>query len=330
MSLTAAATPAAKVILEVAEMNDLAVFPLPGVLIVGRPGWVDSAVSHLTSNESSPGDLISVRWPTGSTAAEVLALLLATPARSKGSQVVTDLASIVPTTADAGRSDQVPSWLPHDIWTAGSLVAVDRRLAVELLLAQFRNALRPGTRLETLTARGGGVDSSDALGEAVSAPEGVLAWSALPTERPFTLAYPSGDGALAIRSALSKSHPRASIGMVKNQLLVNTTAENHRLAMATHWRAATGEPAAARQGNVGTVPVFDLQLVDKPAVEVLRQLAQAAGKSFQVDEAAESAGNTPVTLDAKKKTLQQLAQLVAEKAGLEVQWGDTDVIVRAR
>ena len=46
VSLSEAATPAAKVILDLAERQDLAVFPLPGVLVVGREsGWIPRSVN---------------------------------------------------------------------------------------------------------------------------------------------------------------------------------------------------------------------------------------------------------------------------------------------
>ncbi len=148
VSLTEAGTPAAEIFLNVAEMNDLAVFPLPGVLVMGRPEWVDSTISRLPPLDPAADDVIAIRWPTGSTAAEVLALMLAAPAQGNRGATVSDLSSIV--SNDGDSSSAVPTWLPHDIWASGNLIGVDRTLAVALLLARFRCALRPGTRLETL------------------------------------------------------------------------------------------------------------------------------------------------------------------------------------
>ncbi len=76
--------------------------------------------------------------------------------------------------------------------------------------------------------------------------------------------------------------------------------------------------------------VFDLQLIDKPAAEVLKQLAEAAGKKFRIETGAEPVGENLVTLDTKKKTLEQLAQLVAETADLNVRWGATEVVLGTR
>lgn len=327
VSLAEAGMPAATVILQVAEMNDLALFPLPGVLLVGRPDWIDSAVSHLPAHKQSSDDLISIRWPTGSTLAEVLALILAAPAWGQGNPTVTDLTALARKDLSANPSLKIPRWVPHDILASGSLIAVDRTLAVGLLLARFECALRAGTKLKSLVGTLSEPNVTQGVSVLPGAPEGVLWWSSMPPADSFTLAYPAGESAVAIRAALAKTRPRAAIRVATNQLLVNTTATHHRHAIATHWRAvAQQSPRSSVAGNQ-PLTVFDLRLIDKPAAEVLQQLSQAAGKTFRIAAGAESAGEKLVTLDAKKTTLPDLAQRVAESVGSTVQWGESEVVL---
>lgn len=332
VSLTEASTPVGKILLNVAEMNDLAVFPLPGVLVMGRPEWVDSTVSHLPRLDGAADDLISIRWPSGSTAAEVLALMLAAPAQRDGGRTISDLSSILDD--DENVSSTLPSWVPHDIWASGNLMEVNRTLAVGLFLGRFRCALRPGTRLETLAGdRHAGLPTERGkrgLGTLSEAPAGVVGWSEMPPSPPFQLAYPAGDSAVALRAAFANTLPRPSIGVSNHQLLIKTSAPNHRHAITIHWQAAGATPQRAAGDADASTGVFDLQLIDKPAAEVLQQLAQAAGKTFRIETGAERAGEVLVTLDVKKKTLEQLARLVAEATDLNVQWGETEVVLGAR
>lgn len=327
VSLTQAGTPAATVILQVAEINDLALFPLPGVLLVGRPDWIDSAVSHLPPHKHSTKDLISVRWPTGSTPAEVLALILAAPAWRQDEPTVTNMTALGSEDFSANRTQSIPTWVPHDIWASGSLIAVDRTLAVGLVLARFDCALRPGTKLQSLFGTPASTNVTQGVSVLTGAPEGVLGWSSMPQADSFVLAYPAGESAVAIRATLATNRSRATIRVANNQLLINTTATQHRHAIAAHWHAAAEQtPRAAAAGNQ-PAPVFDLRLIDKPAAEVLKQLAQAAGKTFRVAAGAELVGEKLVTLDAKKTTLPDLAQRVAESVGSTVQWGESEVVL---
>ncbi|TWT64726.1 hypothetical protein [Allorhodopirellula solitaria] len=327
VSLAEAQTPAAQLFLKVAQSKDLAVFPLPGVLVVGPPEWIDAMLSHLHTNEQANRDSISIRWPTGSTAAEILALILAAPSDEAAGGPVTNWAELESLQAAGKRAGRIPTWVPHDIWSAGSLIGVDRNLAVGLLLAQFRCGLRPGTPLASLTGKQSTQPDTDPLDGRSDTPAGVLPWEAMPAAKPFLLAYPAGDSALPIRTALAKVRPRPSIRVSDNRLLINTFASHHLRLVAVHWKAATEKAARAAVAKNGTPAVFDLQLIDTPASSVLSQLAQAAGKKFRLDPEAEAAGETLVSLDETKKTLEELAELVAASVGLDLSWGEAEVVV---
>ncbi len=314
VSLSEAATPAAKVILDLAQRQKLVVFPLPGVLLIGRDQWVDATVCNLWLSDRDANDRISITWPTGSTAAEVLALILVAPSIEKVGQAATDLASVMPAPDTAASADFAPSWVPHDVWSPGSFNGVDRGLAVDLLLAQFDCALKPGTRLDTL--RG-----SEKL------PAGVQRWSDLPPVQAFALKYPIGHSAKAIRESLASVKPRPTIRVSGKYLLINSTAANHRRAIDAHWRVTAEQRAKAIPAIIDPNSVFELKLINQPAAIILRKLAGTAGKTLRIETDAELASEQLISLNEQQKTLQELAEIVAESAGLRVRWSEDEVIV---
>jgi hypothetical protein len=314
VSLSEVATPAAKVILDLAQRQKLAVFPLPGVLLVGRDQWVDATVGNMRLSDPGVDDGISITWPTGSTAAEVLALMLLAPSIEKVDQAATDLASIMPTADAPAIADFAPSWVPHDVWSAGSFNGVDRGLAVDLLLAQFDCALKPGTRLETL--RG-----SEKL------PAGVRRLSDLPPAPAFALKYPMSDSVKAIRESLASVKPRPIIRVSGKNLLINCTAASHRRAIDVHWRLTAEQQTKGRPAVIDPKAVFELKLINQPAAIILRKLAGTAGKTLRIEPNAELASEQLISLDEQKKTLPELAEIVAESAGLRVRWSEDEVVV---
>ncbi|EMI53121.1 hypothetical protein RSSM_05437 [Rhodopirellula sallentina SM41] len=332
VSLTVAATSAAKVVVDLAEKSDLAVFPLPGVLLVGRPQWVDSAASFLTV-ETTDDDLVSVRWPSGSTASEVLELILTAPKVRNSRAKVADLGDRLRNSNVSTLPRPTVAWLPHDVWPAGELIGVDRTTAVSLVLAQFDYAIKPGTRLESLTtrsssrsrnnsaARGAPSDSQSDL------PNGIVGWSELTAGKPFPMSYPKGDSVTAIRETLAAQSVRSSVRTSGDKITVLATAENHRRALAAHWRSTSATPSRRDKPNAKAA-VFDLKLINKTAGDVLRQLAATDGKRFRIEPDAELASQRRINLDGKQKTLRELAIMVAESADLAVEWGEEEVVIR--
>ncbi|WP_404309245.1 hypothetical protein [Neorhodopirellula lusitana] len=318
VNLSAAGLPASQVILKTLEPLNLAAYPLPGVLLVGRPEWVSQTLAHLPK-EASPvdagatqagrgnagavgigaaelrADSVTIEWPVGTTAAEVLSLVVA------GGSV------------DSEQPKPV-GWLPHDVWRAGRFTDVDRTLATALVLAQFDLQLERKLSLQSLLTQTEGL------------PPNVSKWASGSKATVFTQAYPTGDTATIVRECLAEKKAGSSVRVNRMGLLVRTSALNHIDAVAAMWnvKPAAAEPNAGNQAD----PVFDLKLVNKAVATVLAQLSGAAGKKLRIEPAADLASQRLVTLDASQKTLRQLAGMVAAEVGLTVQWDDGEVVVR--
>lgn len=338
VDVTATATPATEVINRVIEPVGLVAYPLPGVLLVGRNAWVESTLASLPTPLdplSRPGpkaasrqDLISIVWPTGTTAAEVLSMAVLAPK---------------PLSSDP---DKTPNWLPHDVWSGGSLTRVDRTIASALILAQFDLRLqRTGSLLPLLAKRSSatgsiGEDGVHAIAtpalerSTMVLPQMVTHWRDESTNQAtntslaaieFNQSYPSGEAAMPIRQALQAQKIRASVRGSKGALNIRTTAHNHLIALKTLW-SVTPE-SLSRPNGAETEAVFDLKLVNKSVGEVLSQFAAAAGKPIRFEPGTELASRRLVSLDAIKQTLHQLADEVAGQVGLVVKWEDEEVIV---
>lgn len=323
VKVTAADSPAAKVILDVVEPLDLAVYPLPGILLVGRREWVETTLALLPSpprnrrpgdRDEEPDDLVSVTWPTGTTAAEALAIVVT--GQPQDELAVTD----------------VPTWLPHDIWPQGELRNVDRTLAAALVLAQFDLTLQRTKSLKSLLTQPRDSKPSDqstttqamVLPSMVKRSEGETN-GRLNVSTEFVQSYPDGSAALPIRQVLKDQDAKSSVRASGDVLTVRTVANNHVIVVKTLWSIAPAKPPRA-QGNEAE-SVFDLKIVNKPVGEVLRQLVTAAGKRIEFGEATELASERLVSLDAIKKTLPELTQEVAEQVGLVITWNEADVLV---
>jgi hypothetical protein len=116
---------------KLADGRDCVVMPVSGVMLVGKPQWVDqTAASILQLEGSGKQQLADVAWDD-----------LATPAEAFAQAVSTK----------RGAANMNPP-LPHDLWPATSWKQIDERVAVTLVLAQFglkpqstanMNALKP-------------------------------------------------------------------------------------------------------------------------------------------------------------------------------------------
>jgi hypothetical protein len=97
----------------IASKRQCAVLPVAGVLLVGRPVWVDQTAAALLSLDraSSGAAVADISWDNLTTPEEALS-------RSVGGSV---------TVAPA---------LPHDLWPANRWTQIDRRVAITLVLAQ--------------------------------------------------------------------------------------------------------------------------------------------------------------------------------------------------
>ncbi len=97
----------------IAAERDCVVMPVAGVLLVGRPAWVDATASVLIKLPTpSEQDSVTVRWDDLATPDEALKAVL-------------------------GETPAARSHLPHDLWPKTTWHGIDRKIALALVLAQF-------------------------------------------------------------------------------------------------------------------------------------------------------------------------------------------------
>ena len=103
----------------IAAERDCVLMPVAGVLLIGRPNWVETSAAGLLklTSQQSP-KLIDLRWEDLTTPSEAL------------------------------RKAKVPAsftaHVPHDLWPKTSWKRVDQHVAAALVLAQFDRGLKPG------------------------------------------------------------------------------------------------------------------------------------------------------------------------------------------
>ncbi len=114
---------------KIAEQRDCVMMPVAGVVLVGRPSWVDATAATLLWIETPENR---------QTAATVSWDALSTPETACG-------------VAAGAASIEVSPPLPHDLWPAVRWRQIDRRVAVALILAQFD--LRPQSPLNLTSIR---------------------------------------------------------------------------------------------------------------------------------------------------------------------------------
>lgn len=191
------------------------------------------------------------------------------------------------------RENSVPE-LPHDLWPAATLRKLTPAIVGTLVLAQFD--LRP--------------KDLNSLG-----PE--------TTPAPSRLArtYRDPEAATAIRAAVSNTDKSARIRVENGGLKITASARAHRAATIAFCQAAAGKAPNADA-------TFDLQLRNKPAGAVLKQLAASAQLPLTIADAAVEKCQTLITLSAKAQTLRQLANEIGNQAGVTVEWSEKAVNVR--
>lgn len=100
---------------KLAARRDCVVMPVAGVVLVGRPEWVDrTTASILSLRIADKGTPTNISWDDLTTPLEAIS-----------------------NAAAAGSEVNVDPNLPHDLWPATAWNQIDRRVAVTLILAQF-------------------------------------------------------------------------------------------------------------------------------------------------------------------------------------------------
>ncbi|MEO9593686.1 hypothetical protein [Rhodopirellula bahusiensis] len=283
-------------------------FPIPGILLVGRPEWIDRTLGTMVT--SAKQQTIDLKLPQGTSSRATLSAILGQAENRR---------------LDLDRSESSEAmglqWLPHDVWPEIHFQQVDPWHAASLALSEFQMAARQGSLLARLRSR------DESLPDGVEMIEDTdTSWR----DTKFLMTYPTDESEAEVRRAVQAVDASGSFRSGrdpktrKKSLRVHTNPAGHRAALAAQWNAAAAPAQIAAAGREAT---YDLKLLNKPANEVLQQFAGAAAKKLAIDEDAKLRSQAIVSLDATKQTLEQLAQSIADQANLHVVWGDQVVRV---
>lgn len=293
VSLNLAGGSAAQAITQLTKPQGWEAFPIPGILLVGRPEWIDRTLAHCVSSPQATS--VDLTWPRGTTSREAMRRVVETSGAS------------VPIAADF-------DWLPHDVWREANFQQVDPWHVASLMLSEFRYVTPRAFPLERLVTRDGELPPQVEF----LSPEDTR-WKNVR----FQMSYPVQGSGTAIRQAVQSFDRTAAFRSGRDGqqrlLRVNTTPAGHRAAWRAVWENAEVPAQIARAGREAT---YDLKLLNKPAEVVLQQFAGAAGKQLKISEDAKLRSQTLVSLDAQKKTLRELAESIAQQANLQLVWGD--------
>lgn len=282
------------VLRRIASSRGCEVQPVRNVVLIGRPRWLDHTADHVFRLSSLPGN----RGTDRNRASEIAWPELTTPEEA--------LRIVTGNDAAAGRP------LPHDLWPAVEWRGVDREVARTLVVTQCDpGPVAPSRRFEIRYRRPAGITSA-----AIQAWESEIRRAdrqVTVTPRGRTIAF---EGSVAAHRVATRLLIRAE-----------TTAAKSKVD-------AGDEPMsgdARRRDETATgADRFTLRLKNQPAGQILRELAATAGKECLIVSDARDASASLVSLEAKEKTLEQLAAQVAAEVGLRTEWGEQTLVVRPR
>lgn len=265
---------------KIAATRDCVVMPVAGVVLVGRKSWVDAtAVTLLSLDTKAPGGananadrVATIAWPELTTPAAALKL------------------------AAGLDSIQLSPELPHDLWPAGRLAKIDRRVAVSLVLSQFD--LRPR--------------STDSLGSLRCE----QATDAGKVRRRYFAPEPK-----LVSAALGNVDRNARVQSRNGWIDATATVAAHRAATAA---MLVAKPAPA----VGGVAKKTFNLNTKASAgDLFATLAQAINRKVVIVPDAEPACEEIITIQAQQKTLVELIELVAAEANVAVAWQGDHIVI---
>ncbi|MEM9364834.1 MAG: hypothetical protein AAGD07_02485 [Planctomycetota bacterium] len=304
LSLEASGPTTGHVIADVCRQAELHVIPWERTLILGRSDWLAGVMNALCELRvaTNPSDLLTrsipIHWADGTTPRVILADLV-----------------------DGSNADRVESfdplerlsWLPHDHWQAKAFQA-NRLHVVSLVLAQFGWRLK--SRSDLLRLRQLTEDNSSDL------PDFVVD---LDPDSKIAYRYPEGEWLGDWKRSHALQAKSLRIRSVASHRVILAEPRTHLLMMLA--AVGTTPPAAHQVAGANPNAVYDLELLNKPAVNVLTTLAQAGQRKLIVDPDADLRTRTLVSLSAKKATLRELIQRVCDEAGLAVQVDESTVRV---
>ena len=185
---------------------------------------------------------------------------------------------------------------PHDLWASTDLRHVKRPVAANLVLAQFGRTLKSHKNIDPA--------------------ESEILRSDVPATRVYSFSE-------RLQSDLKKLDPECECFPQREKLVVKAVAKTHRAILVQYLGQAQPKPANVGPNGNAPQPVkrtFTLNLVATPAMDAINQFAAKLGINCTADEAATESASKLVTLEAKDKTLNELIEMVAKSAGLDVSW----------
>ena len=316
----------------VASQANCVVFPVHDVVLVGRPTWVDQTAAallraqqhyagpqeagqtgagqvHATSSSydpaGSPPPISSADLPILVKLSQLSRVVnlsmpagtvswdrLSTPSEALRRTLGGSIGE--PAGADFAPAASDAMILPHDLWPAVRWTGLPRYAAATLVLAQFDHR------------------RDDAGGPS----------------KPVRRRYASGRAGTAAREVLQRTDPDAQIRTRGDWMVARARPNAHRAATEAFIRELASMGNSGRDRGAPP-PRFDLRLINKPADQVLKQLAGAARKTCHIDPQAAPRCRALVSLEAENATLEELAQQVGQQIDVVVDW-NADGGVRVR
>ncbi|MEM8669989.1 MAG: hypothetical protein AAGG48_20850 [Planctomycetota bacterium] len=257
---------------KLAASQNCVIAPIDHVVLVGRAEWVDRTLATLLNlKRISRPRLTMIQWEDLATPAEALA-------QASGSTLNVKI--------------------PHDLWPATKWTAMDRRVAVSLVLAQFD------------------VKATFATSDAADFKIQRIAESSAVTRKYF----PGGQTS-EIQKLIAGLDPNNVTKKTGNQLAIKASATAHRELVAALIKAKQPE------GPDPDADTFTVRRMTTTAANALQQLAASAGKKCVIEASAQEACTTMVTIEGKDVTLKELVQMVATQANVKATWSGDSVVV---
>ncbi len=275
-------------LVKIATERACVVLAIENVVLVGTPDRVDSIADVLMTmsdrTAASGRNKVDVRWARLTTPTEALTAVLGS-----------DLDPLV-----------VPP-LPHDLWPATTWNAIDRRVAVSLVLAQFGRQMASfdlPTNLPVVE-----LATQPLLSESIQLP----------------YLYKIDSVPPAARQATTRSDVKARFNPSVGQMLVTTTPTGHRMFVDALLRSFPGVAAKPQLAQANAMEAlrkdtrrFTFRLVNKPAREVLQSLAATANVRLEFEPTVDAESRALISLEAVDVSLVDLLQQVAKEANLQL------------
>jgi hypothetical protein len=191
--------------------------------------------------------------------------------------------------------------VPHDLWPAVALPPLPLIDRFTLVLAGFDLTLE--------------LDSGAQSARIVSSPGTAV------LER----RYPAGRLATAQLELLREQFPRAAIRRQGTFLIVAGLYEDH-LAIAQQLRGKPPDAGRSRPTEVR----YHIEVKNKPASAVIREIAASASLEVVISRDAEAAFQNLVSFTAKDATLHQLLEAALAPAGLQFQVDGQRLLITRR